>query len=237
MKSDARKTIGIIGGMGPLATVTLFSKIVTKTAATSDQEHARIVVDNNTTIPDRTDHILNGGADPIPHLIESARLLENAGADFLIMPCNTAHNFYAQVAEVIEIPFLNMITETVQRIKKEHPAGSKIGLLATEGTVASEIYHRLFNAEGFQIVVPEKDMQEKVSRFIYDVKGGGDKSGGMLLQAAADALFDHGCVSCILGCTELSVGHDQYGFVGNFVDPLEVIAEQAITYAGYPVVE
>ena len=87
-----KKTIGIIGGMGPLATADLFEKIVGHTKAACDQEHLHVVIDSNTNIPDRTAALLHGGADPLPELTGSARRLEAMGADVLIMPCNTAQN-------------------------------------------------------------------------------------------------------------------------------------------------
>lgn len=155
-------------------------------------------------------------------------LLEKAGADFLIMPCNTAHNFYEPVSRQVSIPFFHMIAQTLRHIQQNYPSGSKVGLLATEGTVASKIYHRLFEQAGFEIITPDHQMQNSVSQFIYDVKGAGDTSGGARLQTPADALFEQGCVTSILGCTELSVGNDEYHFKGNFVDPLNEISKKAI---------
>jgi aspartate racemase len=110
------KILGIIGGMGPLATVNLFNKIVINTDAQNDQEHIHMLVDNNINIPDRTAFLLGTGEDPTEELIKSAVRLEKAGADFLIMPCNTAHHFYEVIKEKINIDFLNMIEETVKFI-------------------------------------------------------------------------------------------------------------------------
>ena len=113
-----KNTIGIVGGMGPLATCDLFRKIIEVTEAGSDQEHVRVVIDSNTEIPDRTAAILAGGKDPVPELRKSASHLVSIGADLLIMPCNTAHYFYDQVAPTVEVPFLHMIRETAACLKR-----------------------------------------------------------------------------------------------------------------------
>ena len=128
------KSIGILGGMGPLATVNLFKKIIELTDADCDQDNIRIYVDNNTSIPDRTAYILGKGSDPRAQLIVSAKKLEQIGADFIIMPCNTAHYFYDDIAAEINVPFLNMIEETLKNIV-EQSCSKKIGLLATEGNL------------------------------------------------------------------------------------------------------
>ena len=108
----SKKVIGILGGMGPLATADLFQKITLHTVAACDQAHPRVCIDSNTDIADRTAALLHGGEDPVPEMIKSAKRLESIGADFLIMPCNTAHNYYEQVCEAVTIPVLHMIALT-----------------------------------------------------------------------------------------------------------------------------
>ena len=129
----SKKVIGILGGMGPLATADLFQKITLHTVAACDQAHPRVCIDSNTDIADRTAALLHGGEDPVPEMIKSAKRLESIGADFLIMPCNTAHNYYEQVCEAVTIPVLHMIALTRDALKER---GVKCaGLLATDGTV------------------------------------------------------------------------------------------------------
>ena len=132
-----KKTIGIIGGMGPLATADLFRKIVTHTQATCDQDHLHVIIDNNTAIPDRTAALLRGGEDPLPQMKKSARMLESDGADCLIMPCNTAHFFHAQVQSSVHIPLLNMLELTCQEMQRRGIRTA--GLLATNGTVLTGV--------------------------------------------------------------------------------------------------
>ena len=113
------KTIGIIGGMGPLATVDLFGKIVNLTDAKCDNDHIHILIDNNTYIPDRTSYILGDGKNPLDELVKSAKRLKDMGADFLVMPCNTAHYFYNDIINNVSIPFINMIEETASYINNK----------------------------------------------------------------------------------------------------------------------
>ena len=131
------KTVGIIGGMGPLATVDLFGKIVNLTDAKCDNDHIHILIDNNTYIPDRTSYILGDGENPIDELVKSAKRLKNMGADFLIMPCNTAHYFYNDIINNVSIPFINMIEETANYINNKNI--KKVGLLSTTGTINVKI--------------------------------------------------------------------------------------------------
>ena len=141
-----KKVIGIIGGMGPLATADLFKKIVLNTKAEKDQDHIRVLIDNNTNIPDRTGAILKGGADPIPELTKSAKVLSDMGADLLIMPCNTAHYFHKNVQDAVNIPVLHMIELTMEALKAQ--GIKKAGLLATDGTIQSGIYQNIFDKSG-----------------------------------------------------------------------------------------
>ena len=112
-----KKVIGILGGMGPLTTADLFQKITLHTAASCDQDHPRVCIDSTTNISDRTAALLHGGADPVPEMVKSAQRLESIGADLLIMPCNTAHNFYDAVASSVSIPVLHMIAITRDALK------------------------------------------------------------------------------------------------------------------------
>ena len=133
---EKAKTIGILGGMGPAATADLFTKIVSLTKADRDNEHIRIYVDNNTEIPDRTQAILFGGENPLPYMLESAKKLEEMGADCIVMPCNTAHYYYDQLTASVSVPFLNLIEEAAKAL----PEGSHPGLLATSATAKTGIY-------------------------------------------------------------------------------------------------
>ena len=223
--------LGIIGGMGPLATVKLLEKVIMLTDAKCDQEHLHILVDNNTVIPDRTSYLIGSGEDPRRYLIHSARLLCAMGADYLIMPCNTAHYFYNDIVKEIDIPFLNMIEETVKKIKACYPEIEKVGLLATEGTCRTGVYDDIFREYGLQIIKPSVEKQKYVSDVIYGIKEGREIDIEAFLSAVEE-LKAEGIEVFVLGCTELSVLHSQHNLQDNFVDPMDIISRSAIRFGG-----
>ena len=225
-----KKTIGIIGGMGPLATADLFKKIVLNTKAATDQEHIKILIDNNTDIPDRTAAILHGGENPVPQLTKSATDLEKIGADFLIIPCNTAHFFRDEVQKSVNIPILSMIELTGQAILKR---GIKtVGLLATEGTINSGIYQSVFEKLGINIITPEKDEQTAITDLIYKgVKAGNKDFDITQVKKVISSLLEKGAETLVLGCTELPVAVEMYGLDYDTCDPTLELARGAIKEA------
>lgn len=226
------KNIGIIGGMGPLATVHLFERIVLKTDAEKDQDHIRVIIDNNTNIPDRTKAIISDGCDPTVEMIKSAKYLEKMGADFLIMPCNTAHYFIDKISENVEIPMLNMLDKTVKATYDKYGQNVVVGILATDGTIKSGIYENYYAKIGIKTIIP-KNTQIKVMEFIYDViKAGKFDIGPSLMFEAVEELKKMGATAFLLGCTELSSADFMYKFEGEFINPIEVLAEESIKYAG-----
>lgn len=230
------KTIGIIGGMGPLATADLFQKIVQNTKASCDQEHIRIFIDNNTNIPDRTAAILGKGEDPLPQLRKSAAILKDMGADLLIMPCNTAHYFYKSLQESIEIPVLHMIEITRDTLKER--GIRKAGLLATDGTRKTGIYQDIFEGSGIELICPEGDDQKAVMDMIYaGVKAGNKAYDTGKVKKAIEALLDQGAETIILGCTELPLAVSMYQLECPCTDPTLELAKGAIKAANYLVLK
>lgn len=226
------KKIGILGGMGPMATVDLFQRIVTGTPARSDGEHIHIVIDNNTAIPDRTRALLHGGADPLPEMVNSAIRLEAMGADFLIMPCNTAHAFYDRLLPFVHVPFLHMIRETLEETRRR--GVRKAGLLATDGTFRARIYHDVFEPAGVALIEPDTKGQEEVMGLIYKgVKAGKRDYDTGLLRRALDGMLSRGAQALILGCTELPLAFAQYEGLSAYptIDPTAVLAQAAIREA------
>lgn len=226
-----KKTIGIIGGMGPLATADLFEKIVGHTKAACDQEHLHVVIDSNTNIPDRTAALLHGGADPLPELAKSAGRLEKMGADVLIMPCNTAHNYYDGIAAAVSVPVLHMVRLTAQALVER--GVKKAGLLATDGTVRTGIYQKSFAGSGVELLTPDEAGQRAVMEMIYQ----GVKAGDMAFDAqparrAMERLLAAGAEVLILGCTELPLAVKLYGIALPAVDPTLELALEAIRFAG-----
>lgn len=226
-----KKTIGIIGGMGPLATSDLFRKIVEVTDAKSDQEHVRVCIDNNTEIPDRTAAILSGGRDPVPEMAKSAVRLEGMGADVLIMPCNTAHYFYDRITPFVDTPFLNMIEETAKEARRK--GIKRAGLLATDGTCRSGVYKTVFDAMGIGMCMPSPNRQKAVMDVIYK----GVKAGNLSIDLtgfyeAIEELFADGVQTLVLGCTELPVAFELFRVNRPNIDPTLVLAKAAVRFVG-----
>lgn len=228
--------VGVIGGMGPMATWCFCECITRHTCAHTDQEHIHVCVDCNTNIPDRTEAILHKGASPVPELVKSGIRLERMGADALVMPCNTAHCFHEELVPYLGVPLLNMLQETAQEIKRRRIAC--VGLLATDGTLASGVYERQLAEEDIRAVVPSPENQKHVMQLIYSgVKAGSPEFDLSGIYAAIEELSDKGAQTLLLGCTELPVAFAQYGMRAEVINPLEILAKAAIRYVGASVVE
>ncbi len=226
-----KKTIGIIGGMGPLATADLFEKITLHTKAAQDQDHLRVLIDSNTSIPDRTAALLHGGQDPIPQLTASAVLLEKMGAQVLIIPCNTAHCYYDAVAEAVQIPVLHMIRLTARALEKK--GITTAGLLATDGTVKTDIYQRTFAGTGIDLLTPDPEGQAAIMALVYE----GIKAGNLHYDVSAarrvmESLLERRAQTLILACTELPLAVQLYHLDYPFTDPTLELAREAIRFAG-----
>lgn len=226
-----KKTIGIVGGMGPMATCDLMKKIIDRTEAACDQEHVRICVDSNTNIPDRTAAIVAGGQDPRPEMIKSARYLQAMGADVLIIPCNTAHYFLPDVAKSVDVPFLHMPRETAKVLAAQGVRAAAV--LATDGTIQSGIYDQELNALHITPIHPEPDEQKMIMSLIYDyVKAGKDFPHPEKLVALQKSLAQKGAEAMILGCTELPIAFSQLKTILPAVDPTDILARAAIRHIG-----
>ncbi|WP_051251684.1 aspartate/glutamate racemase family protein [Psychrilyobacter atlanticus] len=227
------KIAGVLGGMGPIATIDLLNKIVKYTDAKKDSDHIHTLVDNYTEIPDRTAYILGQGENPEQHLIDSALKLEAMGASFIVMPCNTAHYFYEKVCGAVKIPFINMIDE----VAKELNDIKKVGLLATKGTYKGHIYENIFNRYGIDVKIPPIDMQEIVTDLIYRVKEGKDDIDQVPIDQVLDYFSSLGIDKIILGCTELPVAFRRLEIEGEFLDPTKILAVSTIKLIGKKIKE
>ncbi len=226
-----KKVIGIIGGMGPLATVDLFKKIVSMTKADSDQEHLRVCIDSNTDIPDRTKAILHGGIDPVDEILRSAQRLESAGADVLIMPCNTAHYFYDRLTAATSLPILNMLEETAKEIVRQ--GIGTVGLLATDGTIQSGVYDHILQKYEIKVLKPSDEDQRHIMDIIYKgVKASNAQLDITGFLHALDKLEAAGAEALVLGCTELPIAFVMFDIKKKVVDPTAVLASAAILFAG-----
>lgn len=233
MQTKQNRTIGILGGMGPLATVDLFRRIVEMADSPNDQGHPRVLIDSNTNISDRTAAILNGGADPLPEMVRAALLLERGGADVLIMGCNTAHYFYPEICRFVHVPFLNMLEETA-KAALDKGFGS-VGLLATDGTIRSGVYAREFERHGIELLTPGPEGQKALMEMIYSGVKAGKTSWptGAVAQVLSD-LAGRGARAAVLGCTELPLALENYRIESPLplLDPTAILAKSALAAVG-----
>lgn len=233
-----KKTIGILGGMGPLATADLYRKIIERTRADRDNEHIRVYIDGNAAIPDRTAAILHGGEDPVPEMLSALRHLEACGADCIIMPCNTAHYFLPRLREQTALPILDMQRITAAVCRERFP-GKTAAILATDGTVQSGLYDRALDAEGVRWIHPGESEQKSLMHLIYDVVKASRpmEPEKERWDAILDTLRGQGADLFILGCTELPVLAGVLPSEGPFLDPTDELAKAAIRFCGYEVKE
>lgn len=227
------KTIGILGGMGPLATADLFRKIVLLTDAHSDNEHIRVYIDSNSAIPDRTAAILHGGPDPVPEMADALRHLETCGADCILMPCNTAHYFLPRLQAMTDIPFLSMLEATAKACAERFP-GRTAGILATRGTLETGLYTQALERAGVVSLMPDETGKDALMKVIYDgVKAGRDLSPmAPALLDTLDRMRQQGAGYFILGCTELPLVRQMLNLPGDFIDPTAELAKAAIRFCG-----
>ena len=231
-----KKSIGILGGMGPLATADLLAKITKFTRASADADHIRVYIDSNPAIPDRTAALLHGGNDPVPEMTAALRNLEKCGADCIIMPCNTAHAFLPRLEELTNIPFLNMIEITAKRCSMLYP-GKTACLLSTTGTISARLYDEVMEKYQVRCMIPNEQEMETLMYLIYDVVKASKplEPEAERWNALLSGLQDEGADYFILACTELPILADTLGIPCPFIDPTIELAKAAVEYCGYPV--
>lgn len=222
------QVLGILGGMGPAATVEFYRRVTDAVPATTDQDHPRIIIDSNSQVPDRTAALLDGGPDSTPELLRSAGTLAAAGVDLIAIPCNTAHAYLASIREQVAVPVLDMIELTVAA----SPADGPIGLLATSGTVEIGLYQPAYAARGIEVLVPTPTEQASVMDAIGRVKAGDLDGARAPTDTAVAALAARGAVAVVLGCTEFSVLAPTHRLHLPAIDPLDALTTAALTHLG-----
>ncbi len=228
---EKSKLLGILGGLGPMATVYFYELLTSLTDATRDQEHIDIVISSRATTPDRTAYILGkSDENPLGFMVEDAKKLVAFGAELIAIPCNTAHYFYDGLAAEIDVPILNIVEESVAYLRRE--GISKFGLLATEGTVSSGTYQRYCESHEIECVTPDAEHQKIVSEIIYDQIKQGRRADMAAFSRVVEHMRELGCERLILGCTELSLIKRDERLDGYFVDSLECLALSTIRACG-----
>lgn len=226
------KLVGVIGGMGPSATVDFMSLVLGATPAAKDQDHVRLLVEQNPQIPSRQHALRDGGESPGPAMAAMAVRLEAAGADFLVMPCNTAHAWQSEIVAAISIPFISIVDESVASALSRSDDESAIGLMTTPGCFAAGLYQDAISANNRSVIeqTPE-EMAETIS-FVDRLKSG-DTSAQVSngLRALAEALIERGARNLIAACTEIPLALDSSMFDVPFVSSTHVLATKTVALA------
>ena len=230
--SQSKKQIlGILGGMGPEATVEFFRKVVGATPASKDQDHIHIFVNCDPFIPDRTENILGAGPDPLPALIQAGKTLADAGVTVGAIPCMTAHYWLDALRAALPFPFISAFEELGHRIRSDFPQAKRIGILATTGSIRVGLYEK--HLTDWRIHFPDEEAQ---TRFVMEAVYGphGIKAGNRgdeprrLLREAGNRLIARGADLLIVGCTEMPLALKPGDFEVPFLDPMQVLARAAV---------
>lgn len=227
----AFRRLGVLGGMGPMATVDFLQKVVENTEAHQDQDHIPMLVDFCTQAPDRASALLGLGASPLGALIQSAQALERSGAQAVVMPCNTAHAWYDAIASAIGIPMIHIVDVSMSEAHNRGGASATMGLLATSGTLQSGIYPSRGRTANWVIPTPQ-EQATWVMPAIAAIKAQHLDKGAALLRLAGRALVERGANVILMGCTEIPLALSQQDFRVPLIDSSLALAKASIAWAG-----
>lgn len=225
------KVLGIIGGMGPMATAYFMERIIDMTDADSDQEHIRMYLASNPCTPDRTAYILGDSRNnPIDNIIEEGLKLKTVGAEIIAIPCATAHFFQEEISNGIGLPVINVINETAEYLAERNI--KRVGILATDGAVSGNLFQTAMTSWGIEAILPDDLHQKDVMEVIYNsVKAGKAVNFDRLIEVS-DYLINKGAELLLLGCTELSVAIKDYKYDYKYLDVLDVLARKTVLECG-----
>lgn len=227
--------IGILGGMGPEATLDLYRHILGLTPASRDQDHIRVLIYSNPRIPDRTQAICGDGESPLKALIESAEILQAGGAGIIAMPCNAAHHYLSEMQDTLSIPILDMIAETCRELRRQIPTARTIGLIAANGTVLSGIYPRALAPEGIRVLTPGDSDQQRIQAAIAQVKAGSHTQATQeQFHSISRRLIQAGAEAIVLGCTEVPLAFDPAAVPCPTLNSTRILAQAAVHWALNP---
>ena len=219
------KRLGILGGMGPLATSQLYTDIIKSSYAQKDQDYIDMVILNASYIPDRTAAILHGGKSPLPYLSDALKTLENCGCDLIAIPCNTSHYFFDELQSCCKARILNMIDLTAERL--ENLGINQVYLMATEGTVKTGVYQKYLSKKNIGIVNSTDEEIKEMMKVIYEVKAGKNPDTRNLEEIAQNYQKP-----VILGCTELSTLYFKNSEKIKYIDAMEVLKDKILELFG-----
>ncbi|MBQ8833481.1 MAG: aspartate/glutamate racemase family protein [Oscillospiraceae bacterium] len=229
----SRNVLGVIGGLGPLATARFLELVARMTDAEREQDNVSMIVYNFPSIPDRTGYILGSNLrSPLPGLLSVGRELDRQQVRCIAIPCVTAHFFYEELTEGLRSPILHGIRDTVAHLKEN--GVSSTGIMATDGTIISGLFSQELLKAGIRPVLPTKPRQADVMHLIYNNIKAGEAPEMERFAAVEEELRSRGAETIILGCTELSLIKRDFPLNPGFLDSMEVLAKKAIEECGKP---
>ncbi len=235
MDQSKGRLLGVIGGMGPLATQLFYKMVIENTDASCDQDHIDMIILSHASMPDRTQAIEEGRTDElVERLVKDARFLEESGASCIAVPCNTTHVVMPKVQAKVGIPIIDMIEETAKEAASH--GVTRVGILATDGTIETGLYHAACERNGIEAVTPPADVQAKIMDIIYGSVKSGDPLDMEDIRAIEKWKEDVGCERCILGCTELPLVREHFSEPEKYIDAMLILARRAVEACGAPLV-
>ncbi len=228
---EQRQTLGVIGGLGPIATAHFMELVIRMTEAATDQEHLDMIIYNRPSIPDRTGYILDKSKpNPLPEMIRVGNALARQGAKLIAIPCMTAHYFHRELTRYIEAPIVHAIHETAAHLKKH--GITKVGIMATDGTIRSRLFQRELENHGMEVLIPSPQGQKCVMSVIYDDIKANRPADMEKFHFASSELRENGAQAIILGCTELSLVKRDCRIGAGYLDAMEVLAQTCVLRCG-----
>lgn len=226
------RVIGVLGGMGPAATIDFMAEVLRLTGARREQDNVRLIVDSNPTLPDRHAAIAGSGPSPGPALAEMARGLQRAGAEALVMPCNTAHAFADEIRAATPLPFIDMIAATVETVAAAHPLCRRVGVLAAAGCLDARLYETALTGAGLDALTPRGEQRTRFMELVWKIKAGdvGAEVRDCMASVAVE-LVAGGAEVLIAGCTEVPLVLGADDLDAPLISSTEVLARRTIDWA------
>ena len=225
--------LGIIGGMGPMASAVFYDMISSKTDASCDQENLNLILLSHAGMPDRTEAILSKDEAQIEavrsKLYADAMYLQNAGCTAIAVTCNTAHYFVNMIEDELDIPFIHLIRETAEAVASRIGA-KKVAVLATDGTIEKKLYQDELSKQGVIAFTPKAEVQALVMHEIYECIKSGKPADEEIWQKIEEYVKAEGCEAAVLACTELSVVRKELSLGSFYFDPLDIMAESCLDF-------
>ncbi len=223
-------TVGVLGGLGPEATLDFYAKLLRATPATSDQDHLRVLMDVNPQVPDRNAALAGTGPSAAPALVGMARGLEGAGADFLVLVCNTAHAYAPDIRAAVRIPFVSLIEETADEVART--GARRVGLLAADGALRAALYQTALAERSLDVLTLSAPQQARFMDLMYCIKAGHtgpDERAEM--RGLTALLLGQGARVILAGCTEVPLVLDQGDLSVPLVSSTDVLVQRTVAYA------